>query len=385
MNKITLVIPLILLFFCSKANAQLLIEINTHGYFINQKQIESGTDKSQYEAALGKSKWVFKGINDIYIYDKLGLQLYQPPGETLVTSMHADIRPGKYKFSSKQTFKGDLVINGYKLSAGFNKDSLAKMPGLFFYVNSYPDLIQAITFNDVKIAFIFDEHSEIKSVGISFSADTGEFSRRAKNTLASETIQNIDFVYERGAINSNKIRIGTWEYYDDIGKLSLKYDHDNKSIIYQEKNNELFAIKNGTNWDYSEPDIYPHVIGSYHEFITKISNVVGYPLEARGNHISGTVYISFVVSKEGKLSDIKKVNDIGGNCADAIINALKQSEFLWIPASKGSISYDSRFVIPVTFILDDEIVTNVVQLDLPEGHMYPELKIIALGSPRPRE
>ena len=51
---------------------------------------------------------------------------------------------------------------------------------------------------------------------------------------------------------------------------------------------------------------------------------VKYPTIALENDITGTVIVSFVVAKDGKISNIEIVRDIGGGCGKAVLKAMKK-------------------------------------------------------------
>jgi TonB family protein len=48
-----------------------------------------------------------------------------------------------------------------------------------------------------------------------------------------------------------------------------------------------------------------------------------YPQEAQDNFIEGIVVVSFVVEKDGSVTDVKALNDIGGGCAEAAVKMVK--------------------------------------------------------------
>lgn len=81
-----------------------------------------------------------------------------------------------------------------------------------------------------------------------------------------------------------------------------------------------------------------------------IYSKVKYPAIAREAQLEGTVYITFVVNKEGKVTDVKKAKDIGGGLADAAINAIKQMPS-WKPAKQNRRVVALQYTIPVKFVL----------------------------------
>ncbi len=79
-----------------------------------------------------------------------------------------------------------------------------------------------------------------------------------------------------------------------------------------------------------------------------------YPSIAKTNNVEGRVYIQFVVEKDGYLSDIKIVRDLGsgtGEAAMAVIEGMNNLPERWIPGShKGELTR-VLYTLPITFKL----------------------------------
>ncbi|MDB5131380.1 MAG: hypothetical protein JWR02_1129 [Mucilaginibacter sp.] len=388
MNKLKLLSILVGLISWTSTKAQLVIDINKDGYFINEKKIEYPMPLKSLSSALGGDYRVFDGINTIYTYDQLGLRLYEPLGSRIVKSLFIDFVNGSYKFSSKQPFKGSLIINGHKIDKAFTKDSVSNIQNLFFdRSSSIKSGYRAVTFNDITLYFIFNEDGNIQSIAIGFSNIKNDFQTQLQNSDPNSTLINLDFKYERGVKDHEGKKAGIWEYYDDPTELILRYDHDADSIMYLKKNYDDFVTRDGEMWVHAKLDIYPRVIGSNGDFRQILGSLISYPVLARRQRIMGRVYVSFIINKTGNIQDVKIEKDIGGNCGEAVANALTSLKLSWTHAVKNNVSYDSRFIIPVTFALGLENKTPVIPPDgklfLPDAYILPELNIIALGTPRP--
>ena len=93
-----------------------------------------------------------------------------------------------------------------------------------------------------------------------------------------------------------------------------------------------------------EPE-FPGGIDAMYQFI---QNNLQYPQLAIENNISGRVFVSFVVEKDGSLSNVKCIRDIGGGCgaeAVRIVNARPQ----WIPGKQRDKIVRARYTLPVIF------------------------------------
>ena len=79
---------------------------------------------------------------------------------------------------------------------------------------------------------------------------------------------------------------------------------------------------------------------------------VKYPELARKAGIEGTVYVQFVVSKQGVPKDIHVVRGIGGGCDQSAINAIKKARFT--PGMQRGRPVPVRMSIPVRFQLQNQ-------------------------------
>jgi len=94
------------------------------------------------------------------------------------------------------------------------------------------------------------------------------------------------------------------------------------------------------------PDKMPELDGLY-QFI---SSHLKYPAQAVDAGVEGTVYISFVVEKDGSVSDIKTVRGIGVGCEQEAIRVVKMLP-KWQPGVKGGKPVRVQCNLPVKFKL----------------------------------
>ena len=77
---------------------------------------------------------------------------------------------------------------------------------------------------------------------------------------------------------------------------------------------------------------------------------VKYPAMAKEAGFTGTVIISFLIEKDGTITNIKIVNSISGGCNEEAIRVVKLMP-KWIPAKQKGKSIRSQFQIPLFFYL----------------------------------
>lgn len=83
-----------------------------------------------------------------------------------------------------------------------------------------------------------------------------------------------------------------------------------------------------------------------------------YPAEAREQGLEGTVVITFVVEKDGSLSNAAVVRDIGGGAGAAalrLLEAMQRDGVRWIPGRQGGQPVRVQFNLPVRFKLEEPL------------------------------
>ncbi len=75
-----------------------------------------------------------------------------------------------------------------------------------------------------------------------------------------------------------------------------------------------------------------------------------YPPIAQDNNIQGRVYVSFVVEKNGAITDVRVLRGIGGGCDEEAIRVVKSMPS-WSPGKQRGKSVRVRFNLPIVFKL----------------------------------
>ena len=99
------------------------------------------------------------------------------------------------------------------------------------------------------------------------------------------------------------------------------------------------------------------VVEEMPEFIegaNKVSNFlkehVRYPESARKAGIQGTVFVTFLVKKDGSLADVKIMRGIGGGCDEEAVRVVKMMKFK--PGKQNGKPIDVQFNLPIKFALN---------------------------------
>lgn len=81
-----------------------------------------------------------------------------------------------------------------------------------------------------------------------------------------------------------------------------------------------------------------------------LNDSIRYPEEAVKAGIQGTVFIAFVVEKDGRITNAQVLRGIGGGCDEAAVRAVKQMP-TWIPGEHKGQTVRVRYTLPVKFTL----------------------------------
>lgn len=142
-----------------------------------------------------------------------------------------------------------------------------------------------------------------------------------------------------------------------MGKQSKKYSgtsievfEDVNEQVISEKVAEAIKEQKAAERTPSENDIYtavekiPDFPGGMQAFYSFVAQNFTAP-EADG--VNGKIYIQFVVEKDGSLSDIKSMRDIGHGTGEEAVRVLKLSP-KWIPGEQDGQKVRVQYSLPIS-------------------------------------
>lgn len=103
--------------------------------------------------------------------------------------------------------------------------------------------------------------------------------------------------------------------------------------------NELFNVQDR-----------PEFIGGEAELMKFLTSNLTYPQEARNKGTEGTVIITFVVEKDGSLSNITAIREIANGCTEEAMRVVKMMP-KWKPGKADGIPVKVKYTLPVKFAL----------------------------------
>jgi TonB family protein len=105
-----------------------------------------------------------------------------------------------------------------------------------------------------------------------------------------------------------------------------------------------------TNEIFTNVEVLPTFPGGLEQFGKFLGKNLRYPPIARENGMQGRVFCTFVVEKDGSLTDIKVARGIGGGCDEEAIRVLKSSP-KWNPGVQNGRNVRVSYTVPIFFQL----------------------------------
>ncbi|WP_337043640.1 energy transducer TonB [Emticicia sp. 17c] len=114
-----------------------------------------------------------------------------------------------------------------------------------------------------------------------------------------------------------------------------------KKIAEVEESNEAFL----------HVEVQPTFVGGTSELYKFLSKTLKYPPVAQRANIEGRVYMSFIVEKDGSITDIQVVKSVGFGLDEEATRTVKLMP-KWNPGKQNGRNVRVKFTIPVTFKLE---------------------------------
>lgn len=133
--------------------------------------------------------------------------------------------------------------------------------------------------------------------------------------------------------------------YDEQGKKTAGKPH-HQSITMKLNSGKI--IHNDSIYFIAEK--MPEYPGGEDALRTDIINAVHYPAAARTNHTEGNVVISFIINRDGKITNARIVRGIGNGCEEEALRVVGQLKE-WSPGKVKGKPVRVQMSLPVRFKL----------------------------------
>lgn len=142
----------------------------------------------------------------------------------------------------------------------------------------------------------------------------------------------------------NGFKSGIWKGYTKDSQLRYEETY---------KKNKVSGIswdEDGNEYKYTNIEEQPVPNGDMAEFYRYVGKTMKYPNDARRYSVQGRVYVEFIVSKAGEITEVKTIKGIGSGCNKEAERVLKNSP-AWNPGKQRGQPVKVRMILPITFKL----------------------------------
>lgn len=99
-------------------------------------------------------------------------------------------------------------------------------------------------------------------------------------------------------------------------------------------------------------DVFPDFPGGMEAWAKYIQKNLRYPGMAQEEGIQGKVFLSFVVEKNGSITDVKVIKGIGYGCDDEAIRVIRKSP-RWKPGMQNNLPVRVKYNMPIGYVMNN--------------------------------
>ena len=109
--------------------------------------------------------------------------------------------------------------------------------------------------------------------------------------------------------------------------------------------------KDADNKIYDTPEVMPEYPGGIQALMSFIGENVEYPADALEKNLSGKAYVSFVVEKDGRVSEAKVLKGVCESIDNEALRVVKAMP-KWTPGKMDGKNVRVKYILPITFKLN---------------------------------
>ena len=147
-----------------------------------------------------------------------------------------------------------------------------------------------------------------------------------------------------------------FEVVEDDAELTHELGPVNAEVDESTQNIEITPVVVEEEEEEEETQIFtvvekdPEFPGGMEALYKYLQQNIKYPQLARDNNITGRVYVTFVVERDGSIANPRVLKDIGGGCGAEAIRVVKSMP-KWNPGKQSGKAVRVQFNLPVNFNL----------------------------------
>lgn len=105
-----------------------------------------------------------------------------------------------------------------------------------------------------------------------------------------------------------------------------------------------------TDEEYNYVDQKPSPVDGYGAFFHYVQQNLKYPAQAKQSGIEGKVFIEFLISENGQLTNVKSIKGIGAGCDEEAVRVIKEAPN-WNPGLMDGKPAKVKMILPITYKL----------------------------------
>jgi TonB family protein len=121
-------------------------------------------------------------------------------------------------------------------------------------------------------------------------------------------------------------------------------------------------------YDFVSIDKQPEYPGGIIRFYKYLSGSIKYPKLAQENNVQGKVFLSFIVEKDGSLTDVQITRGLGSGTDEEAVRVIKESP-KWNPGSANGTPVRVKYNINVNFTLNNEPAKETKTTSIPANRV----------------
>jgi TonB family protein len=155
------------------------------------------------------------------------------------------------------------------------------------------------------------------------------------------------YINEEGPIKSGK-RDGLWKGDFKNTKTTFAETYENGSLI-----TGTATFEDGKTTTYVKSrGVPPQFKGGLEAFSRYLGSNIQYPDDARANNVQGKVILTFIVEKDGKISNVTVSKSVSPSIDTEAVRVIKNSP-AWVPGIQFGHPVRVWYNVPVSFALSD--------------------------------
>ena len=157
--------------------------------------------------------------------------------------------------------------------------------------------------------------------------------------------------HENGTISSKGAYVdgyeqGEWtEYYPD-GTLHYLEQYDNGEVT-----DGILYRRDGTQTHYNQFEVMPEFQGGINGLMDYLSSKVKYPSKALKMGRQGTVYVGFVIDREGNVGEVNALKGIDQECDAEAVRVVRIMP-PWTPGLQRGEPVPVKYTLPIRFTIN---------------------------------